>query len=173
MHQGTVGRAALGAVLLSLLSSTAVFCQDNPSPIHPNLLVEIGLDFANAAGGQEIDRFDPVNRDQGKMQISGTTHTRAQVSFAFVPNYQMGQMELYLQGATLAGTTASRGKVHADIDTQVSYLGHKELFLTENGFCAAPGQTSANLDYNNLAGVHTEFRRPLDPLVRRLVHRVY
>src|SRR5262249_19197308 len=173
MHQGSVGRAILGISIIFIAPWSATFSQDKSTPIHPNLLVEISLDFANAAGGQDIDRFDPVDRNQGKMQISGTTHTRAQVSFGFVPNYQMAVMELYLPGATSAATTASRRKIHADISTQLSYIGHKQLYVTENGFCAAPGQTNANLDYNNLCGVHTEYRKPVDPLVRRLVYRVY
>ncbi|HLW65299.1 MAG TPA: hypothetical protein VKS79_08270 [Gemmataceae bacterium] len=172
MHQGTVGRA-LCALILLFVSLNPGYSQDKSSPIYPNLLVEIGLDFANAAGSQVIDRFDPVNRPQGKMQINGTTHTQAQVNFGFVPNYQMAVMELHMWGNTSACTTATRGKVDAHVATQLSYMGHKQLFLTENGFCSAPGETSANLDYNILTGVNTQFRRPIDPLVRRLVHHVY
>jgi hypothetical protein len=172
MHQGTVGRA-LCAVTLLLVSLSAAHCQDKSSPIYPNLLVEVGLDFANAAGSQLIERCDPVDRPQGKIQIHGTAHTQAQVTFGFVPNYQMAVMEIYMQGATAASTTASRGKVDAHVATQLSYTGRKQVYLTENGFCGAPGETGASLDYNILTGVNTQFRRPLDPLVRRLVHRVY
>ena len=172
MHQGTVGRA-LCAVSLLLVSLNSVHSQDKSSPIYPNLLVEVGLDFANAAGSQAIDRCDPVNRPQGKMQINGTARTQAEVNFDFVPNYQMAVMQIYMHGATSANTTATRGKVDAHIATQLSYMGHKQVYLTENGFCAGPGETNANLDYNTLCSVNTRFRRPLDPLVRRLVYHVY
>ena len=172
MHQGMVGRA-LCAVTFLFLSLNAVRAQDKSSPIYPNLLVEIGLDFANAAGSQVIDRCDPVNRPQGKMQINGTAHTQAQVTFGFVPNYQMAVMEIYMYGSTSAATTATRGKIDGHIATQLSYTGHKQVYLTENGFCAGPGETSANLDYNTLTSVNTRFRRPIDPLVRRLVYHVY
>lgn len=155
------------------LSLVAPGFAQHSAPVIPNLLLEVSRDFADAAGSQVINKSDPFQRNQGKMQLVGTQQTNAKVNINFIPSSQSGVIELMMSGVTSANTDAYRRRVHLNMSTQISYWGSKRLVVDDCGIHACPADTHPNLDLNQLNCLSTSWRYPMDPLVRRLAYRVY
>ena len=153
---------------------------DSPTPTTPklaipNLLIEVSRDFANtAANARPIDQTGPVNERKGKMSLNGMQHTQGIVGVEFVPSNNGMVMDLLLRGGTTANTNACQGPVCLNLTTRVSYTARKRVYADENGVRElGPAISEPSLDENTLNCLATKFRGPLDPMVRRIVTRVY
>jgi hypothetical protein len=171
---GRNGRSIAICFFLAALGIGTSRAEDPPRPIYPNLLVEVSQAFANAAAAAEPHvQSSPINQNQDKMRTSGCQTTQVWVSTRFIPSAQAARIEILLNGNTDAVTRTTRGKVELGHTTHVSLLGNKLLAVDDNGVREESGDAHANLDVNHLDFLRTSFRCPVDPLVRRIAHRVY
>lgn len=175
MNRGSVRFVAAFAAIIALCvnSAPAQPPAQPATPNVPNLLVEISKDFANAFAGQSMDQTDPVQDRRGRMQLTGSSHTKSAVSVQFVPSSHSGVVDLMLSGTADANTTARQGRVYLNVSTGFSFWGTKRVIIDGDGIRACTAQACPKLEYNVLNCIGTSFRGPLDPLVRRIAHRVY
>jgi hypothetical protein len=169
-----IGRRIAICAALSTLGFGVTQAQQPAGPVYPNLLVEVSNDFANAVAGAEPHvQSSPINQNQDKMRTNGCQTTQVWVSTRFLPSAKSARVEIIINGTTDAITRTTRGRVELGHTTHVSLSGDKILMIDENGLHEETGDANANLDMNRLNYLRTSFRFPIDPVVRRIAHRVY
>ena len=142
--------------------------------VYPNLLVEISNDFANAcASAAQHCETTPINQNQDKTRTNGCQTTRVWVSTRFIPSNYDARVEILLNGVADALTHTTRGRVELGHTTHVSLLGNKVLIADANGVREDVGGARANLDFNHLDYLRTDFCLPVDAVVRRIAQRLY
>ncbi len=169
-----IGRLITFCAVASLLSLGITRAQPPAGRVYPNLLVEVSNDFANAAASAEQHcQTSPINQNQDKMRTNGCQTTRVWVSVRFIPSTENARVEVCLNGAADAVTKTTRGRIELGHTTHVSLMGDKILVIDENGLHEDNGNARANLDFNHLDYLRTDFCLPVDALMRRVAQRVY
>jgi hypothetical protein len=155
-------RVTLAAFVVASVSASAG---------EPNLLAEVGIDFANAAVGQSAVKQEPIRDRERRAIITGCGISSTRVSIEFVPNAVCGQANLVLDGTLDAQLRARQGKIDVFTHGVAHFRGKKCVWIDgcNIGWGRACVDVSPHLDF---CDVQTRYCL-LDPVMRRVATRFY
>lgn len=144
-----------------------------PSPVYPNLLIEVGADFLKSAAARTETQSSPISTNKDGVQTRGIQTTTAHVSVETVPAATYGQLNLLVNGGTDACTDSRRKRITLGNAVHVDFCARLTIIVDEHGVRELPAASGARLARNDLRYLNADIPFPIRPLVKRIAYRAY
>lgn len=109
---------------------------------HPNVLVSVSEQFANAGITRPVDKTLPLTDNILGTSIRGTARTTGTVSLTFAPSHERALMDLHLDGQAVSDSVGTVRKYSICTDGVTTICATKRLELDPTGVRSSPSVAS-------------------------------